>query len=86
MGVLNVSYPISNPNHGDDSMIHDLPMRNAPGPRLNIAEALRSYADMKRRMLTTIEHGLNDNSNPASRNHTIANLVSELFNVPYSRY
>lgn len=63
-------------------MIHDLPMRITPDSRPNIAEALRSYAELKRRMLSTIEYGLNVNSMPASTDHTIATLVSELSNVP----
>lgn len=81
MGASNASEPTSNEINGDDSMIHDLPMRITPDSRLNIAEALRSYAELKRRMLSTIEHGLDGNSMGASRDKTITTLVSELSNV-----
>ncbi|KUL83245.1 hypothetical protein ZTR_10467 [Talaromyces verruculosus] len=55
-------------------MIHDVPMRITPDSRLNIAEALSSYAELKRCMLSTIEYGLNGNSMPASTDHTTATM------------
>jgi hypothetical protein len=63
-------------------MIHDIPMRVTPDFRLNIPEALSSYAELKRCMLSSIEYGLNGNSMPASTDHITATLVSELSNVP----
>lgn len=56
-------------------IIQEFPMLNTAGSRLNIAEALRSYAALKRRMLSAIEHSI-------SRVPEITTLVSGLSNVP----